>query len=265
MQEQDIYPIKHIAALRGDNAHIIECSDGKKYVVKFGNKKKKREKELVNEYVVGQLASHLSLPVPPSKLVFISSDFIEKNSTRKTLHAGLQFATLYIEDSIGFPPEGEGPLFEQILNKEEELAGIMIFDQWVNNTDRGRNNILFENRQHGDYVYMIDHGRCFPGGYGWNCKTLKNSPQYRLKMPVYKWILSMLESEEALYLFAERMKAVPHEKILNIVDGIPAEWTITTDEKEALIEFLIKEKENSREVVDLILNHYRKLIGSKRL
>ncbi|WP_018921441.1 HipA family kinase [Salsuginibacillus kocurii] len=264
MTEQDIYPVKYIKSLRGAIAHVIQFSDGFNYVVKFDTKKEKREKELVNEYVVGQLATHLSLPTIPSRLVFIPEDFIKEVSSRKKLQPGYHYAILFIEESVTFPNKGDESSIGTVDNSEEELAGIVVFDQWVNNTDRGRNNILFKKLENSYYVYMIDHGRCFPGGYCWNSETLKEEPQYRIKMPVYKWILSFVESQDQLYAFAEKIKEFSNESIANIVQSIPEEWNATTSDKESLINYLINEKENLSKVVDLIVEKYGKKIGAKR-
>ena len=57
------YPVKYVQTLRGGTAHVILFSDGKEYVVKWFGTKKEREKEVVNEYLIGKLAELLSLPV----------------------------------------------------------------------------------------------------------------------------------------------------------------------------------------------------------
>ena len=47
-----------------------------------------------------------------------------------------------------------------IVNRRH-LAGIIVFDQWVNNIDRRRSNILL--RPAPDWrLYMIDQGTVFP-------------------------------------------------------------------------------------------------------
>ena len=41
------------------------------------------------------------------------------------------------------------------------------------------------------YVHMIDHGRCFPGGYQWSTQTLNNEPAYNFHWPFYKWVYTI--------------------------------------------------------------------------
>lgn len=124
---------------------------------------------------------------------------------------------------------------------------MLIFDQWLNNNDRSRTNILFEEKKDDSvFFWMIDHGRCFPGMYSWDVQTLQDPPVYRVDMPVYKWASSLLPDADPLYEFAEKIMQINKQKIAEIIHAIPENWEVTEREKELLTAFLTR-----RDISDL--------------
>jgi hypothetical protein len=59
----------------GAQSHLMRCSDGKYYVVKFQNNPQHR-RILVNELLGTELAARLGLPTPPVATVEVSEELI---------------------------------------------------------------------------------------------------------------------------------------------------------------------------------------------
>ena len=239
-----IYPVQYLHVLRGGTAHVILFSNGKKYVVKWNGTSKDRGKEVVNEYLIGSLAKLFSLPVIPFELVYIPKEFIEKTpelQTKKHNYTqGYQYACLFLENAMVFEDVRQNPPSKTEVRNRDMLAGITVFDQWANNSDRGTMNVIFEPFSDGTYyVHMIDHGRVFPGRYQWSAKTLSEEPVYNFHWPFYKWVYTVLNDDSELSAFAEKIVDMPNEKIYEVIQSIPSEWDVPAEDREALYNFLL--------------------------
>lgn len=260
--EQSKYPVKFIQTLRGGTAHVILFSNGKKYVVKWHGNHKKRAKEVVNEYVVGKLAMLLSLPVVPFELVNIPDDFImntsELHSKKFKFSAGCQYACLFIENSIELTEVIKAPPSKTEVQNHDTLAGMMVFDQWVNNFDRTLSNLLLEPLSESNYyVHMIDHGRSFPGGYTWSAKTLnQNQIEDISYQETYSWILSII-NEEDFTAFVEKIISLPDDLIYEVIQSIPEEWEVSKEESESLYTFLVEYKNHLPNVIANFIEQYK--------
>lgn len=254
-------PVKYVQALRGGAAHVILFDDGKEYVVKWHGTNKKRGKEVVNEYIIGKLAQLLSLPVIPFDLVYIPQEFIketpELHSKKFNYSSGYQYGCIFIENCLVFEDVRQNPPTKTDVENRDMLAGIMVFDQWVNNTDRGTMNVILEPLSDDTYyVHMIDHGRCFPGRYQWSAETLKENPVYNFHWPFYHWTYSLLHDHDELRVFMEKIINLPNESIYEVINSIPAEWNVSTEDKNALYEFLLKQKSNLPDIVNSIIHYH---------
>ncbi|MBD8135590.1 HipA family kinase [Peribacillus frigoritolerans] len=255
------YPVKYVQTLRGGTAHVILFSDGKEYVVKWFDTKKGREKEVVNEYLIGKLAELLSLPVIPFDLVYIPEDFIKKTpelqSTQHNYSSGYQYGCVFIRNSTVFENVRENPPTKTDVKNRDMLAGITVFDQWVNNSDRGTMNVILENLSDGGYyVHMIDHGRVFPGRYQWSAQTLSETPVYNYHWPFYKWAFSLLNDHKELTSFIEKIVKLPNKSIYQVIESIPKEWNVKTKDRDALYKFLLEQKNKLPEIVERIIQHH---------
>lgn len=244
--QQDIYPIRIVKPMAGKSEpHLVEFSDNLQYVVKFKNSRH-GTRALVNEYVVGELAKILTLPVAPFRIAHFSNVFMNQQPTltQYGFEAGNQFASLYIKNCRGLPRE-EGHVFptaEEIENATD-AAGIIVLDLWVSNVDRGSQNFLLEflpdERYH---IYMIDHGNCFPRGFYWTINTLKETPKKVYKTTSNLWCASLLKNREEFTPFLKAIQSIPDQKIKEIMQTIPEDWQITGQEREALAVHLINGK-----------------------
>ncbi|WP_394236017.1 HipA family kinase [Niallia oryzisoli] len=255
------YPVQFIETLPGGTAHVILFSDGNNYVVKWNGTESRRAKEVINEYVVSKLGMLLSLPVVPFQPVYISSEFINKTpelqSTRYSFNPGLQSACLFIGGSITLKEVYTSLTAKTEIQNHDMLGAMVVFDHWVFNYDRTLRNVLMEQHSDGSYYFhMIDHGKCFPGGYTWTPQTIIEKRNKKLSYrETYQWIISILNGED-FTSFIEKIAAIPHELIYEVIQSIPEEWQVSTEERAALVTFLIEQKSNLPTLMESFINRY---------
>ena len=236
-------PVKYLETLSGKAAHLLLFNDGNRYAVKCKNNFH-GTRELVNEFVIARLGQHLSLPVVPIQLVDMREhqiQFIPKKYAAN-YKPGTQFASLFIDNCRGLSSEPPHPTKAEIKNSQI-LAGILVFDHWVHNTDRTKSNILLERLPEGKYdIHMIDHGKCFPGGYKWNKAKLQKRDKFKKDSIVHIWTLGMLDDPSILTSYMEQILALPETVIEKVVQEIPADWDVSLQDKEALVAYLTIQK-----------------------
>ena len=180
---QVVTAVEHIRPLRGGSQpHLMRCSDGHYYVVKFRNNPQ-GSRILVNEHVAGKLAKLLGLPCPETCLVKVREELvcltpglaIELRSRKIPVEPGLTFGSQYPSYQNGHGRRSV-PVFdfhvsgivEQVENLSDFL-GMLMFDKWTCNTDHRQ--VVFLRRwaplRTRYRVMMIDNGFCF-NGINWN-------------------------------------------------------------------------------------------------
>jgi hypothetical protein len=144
--------LEQIRRMRGGaQSHLMRCSDGNYYVVKFQNNPQHR-RILVNELLGTRLASRLGLPTAPVEVVEVGAELIrltpelciELPRSRTPCAAGLQFGSRYPGDPRQMALHDFLP--DEKLREVENLhdfAGMLVFDKWVCNTN-GRQTVFFE-------------------------------------------------------------------------------------------------------------------------
>jgi hypothetical protein len=178
-----VIAVEYIRRMRGGaQAHMLGCSDGHRYVVKFQNNPQGGAKILANELFGTALAKHLGLPTPATAVVDATEIVnrhpeemtIQVGRGRHTCSAGLCFGSQYpaaraqpfgkpvarlVYDFL--PNITELPV--DIMNVDDFL-GMLVFDKWTCNTD-GRQVIYVSADGAWQYVArMIDNGFCFNAG-----------------------------------------------------------------------------------------------------
>ncbi|HET7105716.1 MAG TPA: HipA family kinase [Candidatus Acidoferrum sp.] len=149
-----IKALEEIRRMRGGaQSHLMRCSDGNYYVVKFQNNPQHR-RILVNDLLGTRLASRLGLPTAPVEVVEVGAELIrltpelciELPRSRTPCAAGLQFGSRYPGDPRELTLHDFLP--DEKLREVENLhdfAGMLVFDKWVCNTN-GRQTVFFEDR-----------------------------------------------------------------------------------------------------------------------
>jgi hypothetical protein len=235
-------PIQYLEFFEGksNNAHLISFDNGKQYIVKF--LKKGQEKTLLNEWLGYSIARYMNLPIPPSRFVEIPKTFLkEMIQTEDILYTSRQFATLYIPDCKN-AHELQNP---NIIINSDQLAGIIILDYWLYNTDRTRKNILFKEESNKNYhLHIIDHADSF-GSFAWKKEDLQKIDQQNLlKSATHELIASFIVDKNELYQQFNIIRAIPALLLKEILDFAPEDWLVTKDEKEEIIDFLLFRREN---------------------
>ncbi|MCL6480319.1 MAG: phosphatidylinositol kinase [Firmicutes bacterium] len=246
--------LEHIRRMRGGaQAHLMRCSDGGYYVVKFQNNPQ-HQRILVNELLGTRLAARLGLRTPRVAVVHVDQRLIDLTSelvmqigtARIPCRAGFQFGSRYPGDPAQIVVHDLLPE-EQLLAVENlaDFCGILVFDKWTCNTN-GRQAIFY--REDGQPHYaamMIDQGFCFNAGE-WNFPDAPLRGLY-LRQRVYEQVRGM----EAFEPWLARLEQV-NERVLDALSKeIPPEWY--DGDQDALYRLLEQLLRRRKRVPDLIL------------
>jgi hypothetical protein len=225
--------VEQIRRMRGGaQSHLMRCSDGHYYVVKFQNNPQ-HPRVLVNEMLGTRLAGRLGLPTTPVCVVEVSEELIrltqelciETPRTRIPCSPWLQFGSRYPGDPrkvalYDFLPDEKLPEVDNL----HDFAGMLVFDKWTCNTD-GRQTVFFEtkprtfavpeevkNAETANIAYrtvMIDQGFCFNAGE-WN---FPDAPLHGLyaRNRVYAGVIGM----ESFSPWIERLEKCVTERVLS--------------------------------------------------
>jgi hypothetical protein len=226
----------------GAQSHLMRCSDGNDYVVKFQNNPQHR-RILVNELLGTKLAARLGLPTPPVMIVEVSEELIrltpdlamEMPRERIPCQCGLQFGSGYPGDPRrmtlhDFLPDEQ---LRQVANLGDFL-GMLVFDKWTCNTN-GRQALFFQEprpsqhpardssaREEASRPYsalMIDQGFCFNAG-DWNFPDTPLLGLYA-RNGVYEGVTGM----NSFAPWLERLEKQMTERALDeITKQIPPAW-----------------------------------------
>jgi hypothetical protein len=226
----------------GAQSHLMRCSDGHYYVVKFQNNPQHR-RILVNELLGTKLAARLGLPTTPAAIVEVSEELIrltpdltmEMPRQRIPCQPGLQFGSRYPGDPRrltlhDFLPDEQ---LRQVANLHD-FAGMLVFDKWACNTN-GRQTLFFKEPPRGGHptvdsssaekigapysTLMIDQGFCFNAGE-WNFPDAPLRGLYA-RNGVYEGVTGM----ESFAPWLERLEKQMTERALDeITRQIPPAW-----------------------------------------
>ena len=266
-----LFATEQIRRMRGGaQSHLMRCSDGYYYVVKFQNNPQHR-RILVNELLGTRLAARLGLPTTPVEIIHVGEELIrltpelcmEMPRARIPCQAGLQFGSRYPGDPrrlalFDFLPDKQLRAVENLY----QFAGMLVFDKWTCNTD-GRQTLFLREElhdphargnghetnedQHGDYeAVMIDQGFCFNAGE-WN---YPDSPLRGLyaRNSVYEGVTGM----ESFAPWLERLNRNITKRVLDeIRKEIPSEWY--EDDYDAVAQLLEQLYRRRTRVPELLL------------
>lgn len=259
--------VEQIRRMRGGaQSHLMRCSDGHYYVVKFQNNPQHR-RVLVNELLGTRLASRLGLPTAPVSVVHVPEELIrltpelciETPRARIPCLAGLQFASRFPGDPRrmtlhDFLPDEKLPEVDNL----HEFAGMLVFDKWTCNTN-GRQTVFFETQRRpadmpaageaglSQSVYhtmMIDQGFCFNAGE-WN---FPDAPLRGLcaRNRVYQGVIGMASFAPWL----ERLEKMSVRVLAELAEEVPPAWY--DDDYDALLQLLEQIHRRRKRVPELL-------------
>lgn len=242
----------------GAQSHLMRCSDGHYYVVKFQNNPQ-HTRILVNELLATRIAARLGLPTTPVAVVEVSAELIrttpelciELPRARTPCKPGLQFGSRYPADPhrvtmLDFLPDD---LMPEVRNLGD-FAGMLVLDKFLCNTN-GRQVIFFRPEQNngaGERPYeavMIDQGFCFNAGE-WNFPDAPLRGLYA-RNRVYDGV----RGREAFAPWLERIEKNITEKVLHqLIGEIPPEWyDDDLDSMQRLAEQLLRRRNRVEELI----------------
>lgn len=254
--------LEHIRRMRGGaQSHMMRCSDGNYYVVKFQNNPQ-HSRVLVNELLGTRLAARLGLPTTPVAVVEVSEELIrltpelcvETPRLRIPCQGGLQFGSRYPGDPHrvtmhDFLPD---PLLDRVENLHD-FAGMLVFDKWTCNTN-GRQTLFFLSwsEPEGDAeerykTLMIDQGFCFNAGE-WNFPDAPLRGLYA-RNRVYHGVTG----HESFGPWLERLEKRLTERVIgDLMQELPPEWY--ADDLDALMRLGEQLYRRRTRVPDLLLS-----------
>lgn len=222
-----IYAVEEIRRMHGGSqSHLMRCSDGNYYVVKFQNNPQHR-RILVNEMLGTKLAALLGLPTTAVAIIEVSKELIrltpclrmEMQWTHIPCQPGLQFGSRYPGDPhilavLDLLPDSKVLIADNL----KDFLGMLVFDMWTCNTD-GRQVIYGRHDLGAPYqAWMIDQGFCFNSGE-WNFPDSARRSLHARNV-VYRqargiecfepWLVK-LESEIGLQVLWDIAKTIPPE------------------------------------------------------
>lgn len=151
--------IEHVRPLQGGSQpHLMRCSDGKYYAVKFQNNPQ-RVRVLANEMLATLLAELLRLPVAPCAVVRVDKDFIRAWDLRIEHPHGSEWCKDGNCFGSLFAGNPRHPSCSRLAPPPAIFWGALVFDIWVGNIDKRQIVVS-------DGVSFIDNGWCF-GGSAW--------------------------------------------------------------------------------------------------
>jgi hypothetical protein len=248
----------------GAQSHLMRCSDGGYYVVKFQNNPQ-GTRTLTNELLATLLAKRLGLPVPkpaivevhPQMVRFSEELVIEQRHRSVPCQPGLCFGSLYgngetfpgsPKDPCTYFPESQPNNIQNI----SEFLGMLVFDRWTGNTDP-RQTILVPAESNHRSIYrsyralMIDQGLCFNGAR-WNFPDVPKLGLYP-RRTVYANVRGM----EAFELWLNRLDRCVNREVLDqVAKEIPPEWY--GGDSGSLARLLTKLDERRRSIRGLLLS-----------
>ena len=219
--------------------HLIECSDGKTYVVKLMSNQQGL-RTLPNELIAYRLGRLMKLPVVKGKIVRVTTEFLEAHPELKGVaEPGPHYGSLYIENSTHARKRAI-----QRCSNLHEIPNFIVFDYWINNDDRYNNSRNFIIDKRGRWkIHLIDHGSCFCGPE-WRIdklnKYFRNVYPYwgEVSLRLLPYMDGPSPFKEALNLF----NTITEEQIRRCTRGLPKEWKVSEEELDCLVKHLVNRK-----------------------
>jgi hypothetical protein len=218
--------VEEIRRMRGGcQSHLMRCSDGHYYVVKFPNNPQGK-RVLANELLCTSLAELLSLPVAHGAVVFVSEELvrfsddmrIQQGLGRTPCESGLCFGSRHVGTVRGkavhdFLPSS---VFTQVSNLRD-FCGMLVFDIWTSNKD-DRQVVFVPDESNSYHAVMIDQGSCFDG-QAWQISDSHRRSLY-LDKRVYKDVLGI----EAFESWLNALAGINRDMLSQAAGGVPPQW-----------------------------------------
>lgn len=234
------------------------CDDLEVYYAKYRSGVSLKVEEidcLFYEMVCKKLLDALKIPTPDLAIIEIAANSFRKeqlNRHKRFCKVGaLYLGSKEIEKADlvqSISPIHNKRVFKQLFNPYD-LIKIALFDLWVNNCDRGRNenyNLLLQYSSNGLKYYAFDHAFCFGGLEQLRVfhSALPFSTQDKFyKTSYFQKILPFLDKQKAKIIVDNFISLSPNEInhiILQAYNDCPETWQIPVSIKQRVLDFLIE-------------------------
>jgi len=245
--------IQHVRRMRGGaQSHLMRCSDGQYYVVKFLNNPQ-HPRVLVNDWFGTRLAEMIGLPVPGAAVIYVSPELIEGTpdlrleggGCRSMFTSGPCFGSRYVV------PPTEGQVYDYLpenmmfkVRNLPDFAGILAFDKWTCNADGRQAAFWKRSRERKFSASFIDQGYCFNAGE-W---SFPDAPLRGVfgRNDVYTSISSWNSFEPWL----SRIEYFPESALWLLLAQIPQEWYCgAVEEIQRLLSHLFIRRSRVRDLI----------------
>lgn len=234
------------------NPKLIECDNGNVYVVKFLREEFKRS--VINDWVAYRLGKLINFPMPECSILFVPEHIIQSSESllKAGVSAGHAFGSLFKENKISV---NNNTLAR--CENIDTLADMFLFDMWINNRDRNRNNMIIVN----DYqptLLFIDHEKAFCGRNWEGRDLIKYSKILNLKWSKNQnYLIQHLKRKDLFQKPMHLIQSLTITQIENAMHSIPKEWNVKESEQEYLIDFLVQRRKLLEETIQQVIkNHF---------
>jgi len=243
----------------GAQSHLMRCSDGHFYVVKFQNNPQ-HLRVLANELLATRLGEKVGLPVPATEVVEVGDWLIEHTPELRmemvhgtmNCKAGMQFGSRFVV------PPSEGLVYdylpENMLDKVRNLeafSGILALDKWTCNANGRQAAFWKKSRERKWTVTFIDQGYCFNAGE-WSFPDSPLRGVYA-RNEVYKHVTGW----ESFQPWLQRIEMLDEKAAWECAEAVPPEWYGETDDMLRLMETLLKRRTRVAELILAFKNSSR--------
>lgn len=248
----------------GSFPSLFHCSDGFNYIVKH-SQQNRNYKHMINELIAVQLAKIVSIPVPDFALVEIKKEVIPSDvKFLAGLPSGLGFGSKFLPGNISIVSDINSIISFTKSKKNyisEDLIRILAFDIWLRNIDRSPNNpnLIFQESGNIIRLYAIDHSSIFSElNYIDLGKEVNEPPSIGETLVDKELCLNIYFNygiffNEIKHSICKCIEEVDSNKIRDILDNIPVEWKLSSEEKESIFNFINERKTKVENHFDFLL------------
>ena len=209
------------------------CDDGQKYVVKALQASRiEMGRVLVNDQVVARLGALVSAPVPHVALVNVPAELLAAQPEMAHMSPGIAHGSQLIENVT----ERAGLVHTNVPENRGRFARLSVLYGWTAAADH---QFVYQ-KTDPHLVHSVDHGHFFGNGPTWTEATLLGCPAAQLDATIGPACnLTAEERDEAL----RELTTFASPEIACAVALPPDSWGITMAERLALVEFLVRRRD----------------------
>lgn len=238
--------VRDLRKLAGETGgHIMECDDGRAYLVKF----KDRTRTVINEHVGHSIARMLDLPVPEGRLVSVGPDLIQGSSDLRVrgIAPGIHHGSVWLEGCEPIRSIEPRP----VLANERSLPGMLVLDNFVLNWDRSNfgNNLTVRGPQ-GTLEYVsVDFGEILAGPR-WTLATMEAVKATSQPVPTFRLLALSVTGMDSFSPWLEMVESFPSQGVEELLSRVPVSWEIGRAEREAISDLLMTRRGLVRGVLE---------------